>query len=284
MSRTSLLATRSASPSERTPERRDAPAFVNGAEGLPPGWPTRACALFLDFDGTLVDLAPTPDQVRTPSRLLALLAELESHLGGALAVVSGRPIADLDAQLQPLKLCAAGVHGAERRAGDGYLRRMTLAPLQDADALLTALCARFPALRLERKPGALALHYRLAPELEGVCVMAMQQAAQTSPGMSLMRGKMVVELKPARARKGAAVRSFLDTSPFRARRPWYFGDDVTDESAFEFVQSVGGVAVRIGPGETGAVYRLPDPAALHAWLEQAATRLADTGPAAGAPR
>lgn len=248
---------------------------VKVAGMLVPEYPDAAGALFFDFDGTLVDIAPQPEAVRTPAQLPRLLARLSGALGGALAIVSGRTVAEIDEHLQPLKLCVAGVHGAERRGADGYIRRISGGgALHDAEQLLTALVQGRPGLRLEIKPGALALHYRQRPDLEDECVAAMNTAIQRSDGMALLRGKMVVEMKPRRAGKGVAVRSFLDERPFRMRRPWFFGDDVTDEAAFEMVQSLGGVAVKIGVGDTLAAHRLPDPAALLGWLQQAAESLA----------
>ncbi|MBX3622816.1 MAG: trehalose-phosphatase [Rhizobacter sp.] len=244
-----------------------------GGDGPAPGWLTADCALFLDFDGTLVEIAAEPQSVQPAADLPEVLAGLNQRLNGALAVVSGRPIAEIDEQLQPLRLCVAGVHGAERRAADGYVRRMPVGLLDEAVALVAALCAQHPALRMERKPGAVALHYRQAPELEALCLATVEEAVQRSQGMALIRGKMVVEMKPGRATKGAAVRAYMDTAPFRSRRPWFFGDDVTDESAFEVVQAMGGVAVRVGEGETLATHRLPDPGAVLQWLQAALARL-----------
>ncbi|MET0333179.1 MAG: trehalose-phosphatase [Rhizobacter sp.] len=229
--------------------------------------PGRDCALFLDFDGTLVELAEGPDQIRVPSELGPLLERLRQQLGGALAIVTGRAIDTIDHYLQPLQLCVAGVHGAERRNADGSLRRAPVPQLNDAIEPIAALCARHPALRLETKPGAVALHYRQAPELQDECLATMQSALERVEGLALLRGKMVVELKPSRVNKATAVAAFMERSPFRSRRPWFLGDDVTDESAFEYVQSVGGVAVRVGPGETLAAQRLADPAAVRQWLQ-----------------
>jgi trehalose 6-phosphate phosphatase len=241
---------------------------------LEPGFPDHGCALFFDFDGTLVDIAPRPDAVRLHEEVAPLLRRLAAPLGGALAVVSGRPVAEIDHWLHPLKLCVAGVHGAERRGADGYIRRIAISGLQDAAALIEALCRAHPALHMELKPGAIALHYRQAPELEDLCLSTMTLAGQRVEGMTLLRGKQVVEMKPRRASKGQAVRSFLEERPFRMRRPWFFGDDVTDETAFEAVQAMGGVAVKIGEGETLATHHLPDPDALRIWLVQAVESLA----------
>jgi len=242
---------------------------------LIPDLPDRASALFIDFDGTLVDIASQPDAVVVEPGLPSLLLRLRDLLGGALAVVSGRPLADIDSHLGlDVPLSAAGVHGTERRGADGFVRRIAVGTLEQPAALIDALAAQHPGLRVERKPGAIALHYRQAPELEDLCLETLTAALQAVDGMVLMRGKKVIELKPRRASKAMAVRSFLDEAPFRHRRPWFFGDDVTDEGAFELVQSLGGVAVKIGEGETLAAHHLPDPASLRDWLNRAADHLA----------
>jgi trehalose 6-phosphate phosphatase len=229
-------------------------------------WPGRASALFFDFDGTLVDLASRPDAVQVPDDVPRLLSRLGLALGGAVAVVSGRPLSEVDRYLKLRRLCVAGVHGVERRGADGHVRRFACRGLQEVAASIEALCERSPGLRMELKPGAIALHYREAPELEDECLAAMTEALSHVDGMSLLRGKKVVEMKPRRASKGMAVRSFMDERPFRLRRPWFFGDDVTDEAAFEAVQAMGGVAVKIGEGDTLATLRIADPAALRQWM------------------
>jgi trehalose 6-phosphate phosphatase len=240
---------------------------------LEPPQPDAGCALFFDFDGTLTEIAPTPDAVTVDERLHGLLSTLAGALGGAVAVVSGRPVADIDRLLEPLKLPVAGVHGAERRGHDGRLRRITVGDLRPAQALLEAFVRERPGLLLETKPGSFALHFRQAPALEDACLAVMHEAMQRVDDMTLLRGKMIVELKPRRAGKGQAVRGFLDEPPFRLRRPWFFGDDVSDEAAFETVQARGGVAVKVGDGDSLAAHRLPDPAALHRWMALAADAL-----------
>ncbi|MBC7939552.1 MAG: trehalose-phosphatase, partial [Chitinophagaceae bacterium] len=174
--------------------------------------------------------------------------------------------------LRPLQLCAAGVQGAQRRRADGQVVQHAQPEgggLEDATARLQALVAQHPRLRLELKTGSIALHYRQAPELEDWCLATMEHALTLTDDMTLLRGKMVVELKPRRVGKGLAVRHFLDEAPFQHRSPWFFGDDVTDEAAFDVVQSLGGVAVKVGEGDTLAAHRLPDPTAVRAWMAAA---------------
>lgn len=234
-----------------------------------PPLPDFGSALFFDFDGTLTDIAEHPDAVIVAPEARWRLEALAGALGGAVAVVSGRPLAEIDHWLHPLRLPAAGVHGAERRDAAGGLHRIALPELAPAHELAAALVRRHPALRLETKPGALALHYRQAESLRDLCVATMSEAARRIDGVVLLRGKMVVELKSEQADKGRAVQAFLDEAPFRSRRPWMFGDDVTDEAAFETVLGHGGVAVKVGDGATLAPYRLADPAALLGWMRAA---------------
>ncbi len=238
-----------------------------------PPWPDAGAALFFDFDGTLAPIAPSPETVQLDAGVPTRLRLLTERLGGAVAVVSGRPVAEIDHFLAPLLLPVAGVHGAERRGLDGFLRRVAAPSLDAAQTAVEPLLRADPRLRLERKPGAMALHYRAAPEREDDCIAAMTEAAQRVTGMALLCGKMVVELKPRRAGKGLALKGFLDERPFRLRRPWMFGDDVTDESAFEVVLALGGVAVKVGEGETLAPYRLANPAELLAWMDAALAAL-----------
>lgn len=231
-------------------------------------------ALFLDFDGTLVGLAEQPELVKVPAGLVGTLAELYRQLNGALALVSGRRLADLDGFLAPLLLPAAGEHGAQRRTADKLL---VSAPPADLGQILQAaqdLVARHPALRLERKNLALSLHYRQAPELEALCLQTMQAAVQRSPGIELMQGKCVIDLKPEGFSKGTAIAFFMTEPPFAGRQPVFAGDDVTDEAGFEAVQRLGGHAIKVGPGATGARHRCDSVPALAGWLQSALASLA----------
>jgi trehalose 6-phosphate phosphatase len=145
-----------------------------------------------------------------------------------------------------------------------------LPDLGAAIELVRAFASARPALALELKTGAMALHYRGDETLAEACLALMQEAHRRSPGTMLLHGKKVIELKPAAADKGRAVRAFMAEAPFAGRQPWYFGDDVTDEAAFEAVHALGGVTVKVGEGDTGAAWRLSGPAALRSWLRVAA--------------
>lgn len=228
-----------------------------------------SCALFLDFDGTMVDLAPQPHAVQVPRSLLGTLQDLRSMLGGALAVISGRPIAQLDDFLQPLRLPAAGVHGAERRGADGHLHLLQTLPLDHVEEAARVLAAQHEGLLVESKRGSLALHYRQAPHLEELCLRAMHDAVSESPGITLLRGKMVVEAKPGGASKGLAIEEFMGEAPFAGRTPVFIGDDVTDEAGFSAVQRLGGIGIKVGEGESLARQRVADPSTLHRQLQAA---------------
>jgi len=228
-----------------------------------------SCALFLDFDGTMVDLAPQPNAVHVPEPLLTVLQDLQSYLQGAVAVISGRPIAQLDEYLSPLQLPVAGVHGAERRDVHGKLHLLNTHPLDHVEEAARALASQHPGLLVENKRGSLALHYRQSPELETLCVATLQQAVQESPGLTLLRGKMVVEAKPGGASKGRAIEDFMAEAPFTGRTPVFIGDDITDEVGFSTVQRLGGLGIKVGEGNTVAWRRLADPAALRRELEAA---------------
>jgi trehalose 6-phosphate phosphatase len=226
----------------------------------------RDSALFLDFDGTIVDIAARPDDVIVKPGMLELLAGLSRSLDGALAVVSGRSISQIDGYLAPLVLPVAGVHGAERRDIDGVVTRLKAPSLTDARLRLEAFVADHPGLLLERKPGSLALHYRMAPEFEAACQHAMNVVCDEVAGMALMHGKMVIELKPALASKSLALRAYLRELPFAGRDPLFAGDDVTDEDGFEALQALGGGGVKVGAGETLAKFRVAGTSTLREWL------------------
>lgn len=231
---------------------------------LPPLAPDMA--LFLDFDGTLGELAEQPDAIIAPS-LIGTLAALYRRLGGALALVSRRCLPDLDQFLSPLQLPAAGEHGGQRRSAEGLLMS---APAPDLDAVLQAaqtLVQEHPALQLERKTLALSLHCQQAPQLESLCLQAMRQALERSPELELLQGKGVIDVKPAGISKGTAISGFMAEAPFAGRLPVFAGDDMIDEAGFEQVQRLGGHTIKVGAGPTQAQYRCASVAELANWLE-----------------
>lgn len=225
--------------------------------------------MFLDFDGTLVDIAEHPQAVVIPDGLVRTLGHMLEMLDGAMAVISGRPIEQIDHFLAPLVISVAGVHGAERRRADGSLACLDTPPLGRVEAAAQALGREHAALVVEVKRGSVAVHYRQAPELEALCMAAMQDAVEHASGLTLLHGKMVVEAKACHATKGRAIEAFLAEPPFSGRRPVFIGDDVTDEAGFAAVQRLGGVGVKVGDGPTAAMQRLDNPATMREMLERA---------------
>jgi trehalose 6-phosphate phosphatase len=227
-------------------------------------------ALFLDFDGTLVAIVDRPDEVQLDLSTRKALMHLDALLGGAVAIITGREIAAVDRFLDPLRLSIAGVHGLTRRDAQGHMHRppinggFTGAIERAAHALLQ----QYPALFLEYKYGAVALHYRSHPELEQACIALMESAVAELHGVELKRGKMVVEAKAVGGNKGAAIADFLNERPFAGRRAVFAGDDVTDEDAFILVNARDGVSIKVGPGDTNATYRAAGTNEFLEWLRQ----------------
>ena len=227
-------------------------------------------ALFLDFDGTLVDFAPRPDAVRTSPDLVPALRRAADVLGGALAVVTGRPIAEIDHWLGAAVAAVAGLHGAERRSADGRVTSVTGAPPSPDDAArvrthFAGVAAANDGVFFEDKGCAFALHFRAAPGAGGACVDAAN--ALESPAFEVLRGSAVVELRPRGVHKGSAIASFTAEPPFAGRTPVFVGDDVTDEDGFRAVNELGGVSVLAGPARpTAARHRLADVGSVLAWL------------------
>ena len=232
-------------------------------------------ALFLDFDGTLAEIAPRPDAVQVEPGLVADLERLRDRLGGALAIVTGRPVSVIDGFLAPARLDAAGLHGVERRVGGALsgggaedhpaLRRQVERLYAESRPLANVL--------IEDKGASVAVHWRLANAEDTARAEALVKDAAEALGSAyrLQLGKAVGEIVPAQATKAHAIRAFLEQPPYAGRRPVFFGDDRTDEIAFASVNEDGGIAVRVGDGDTVASRRLPDPAAVRAlvrmWAE-----------------
>lgn len=236
--------------------------------------PTGPWCLFLDVDGTLLDLADSPGGVSVDAALLPLLGRLGTVSQGATALISGRTIANIDQLLGDPHLPAAGLHGCERRDAAGRLHVADIAREQLADvrAGLQRLVARHPGLLLEDKGAGLALHFLKARQLEHelraeVAVLA----APLVPTFALLDGHAVIEVKPAAHTKDSAVSAFMEEVPFRGRRPIFIGDDITDYGGFAAVRRFEGLAIAVGP-RVKAEWWLPDPRAVRAWLEQLVTR------------
>lgn len=227
-------------------------------------------AIFTDFDGTLVELADTPDQIDVPEALTQQLERTVRELDSAFAVLTGREIADIDRYLAPLQLPIAGAHGTQRRRADGFVETIDPAAIQGAEDIaqaVHALVVAHPELLLEAKEGAVALHYRQAPDLEGAVRIAMQEAVNQSEEFTLVPGKMVLEARPKFASKGHALRAFMQEEPFLGRTPIFIGDDTTDEDAFIAAQELGGVGIKLGDGDTAAKMRIANVASVHALIQ-----------------
>lgn len=223
-------------------------------------------ALFLDFDGTLAELASRPDAVRISPDLSHLLDALHQRLGGALALVTGRARIDLQRWLPVQRWPGAFEHGALRIGADG-LERLSVTPdLGPVVLAAQAFVARHPTLLLEVKQTALALHYRADPELGPACETTLAQAIANYPSLRLLHGKAVVEVKGAHTGKDRAIAAFLQEPPFRGRTPVFAGDDVTDEAGFVLVQAQGGEGIKVGAGDSAAQRRCESPQSLRDWL------------------
>ncbi|HEX8482843.1 MAG TPA: trehalose-phosphatase [Allosphingosinicella sp.] len=227
-------------------------------------------ALFLDFDGTLVELAETPGGIAVPTGLAPLLDRLSARLEGRLAIVSGRAVDDLRRYLGASAAVLSGSHGAELHYADGRRIPVSAPPgLAEARESIRRFAAGGEGLLVEDKPAGVALHYRLAPERAAEADAFVEALAGRS-GLILQRGKMVAELRPAGSDKGAAVRRLMGEPPFKGARPVFVGDDLTDEDAFRAAASLGGDGVLVGPPRpTAARWRLNGVADVHAWLEAA---------------
>jgi trehalose 6-phosphate phosphatase len=235
-----------------------------------------SASLFLDFDGTLVPLAPRPQDVSVAAWVIPTLQSLRQGLQGALAIVSGRPLSGIDAFLQPLVLAAAGCHGVERRNVSGRIELHESQPPPNVVACARELAARHGGLLLESKPSGLALHFRSSPELATMCREQLARALAEAPGAALdwqlLDGHCVCELKQRSVSKGSAVRAYLAEAPFAGTLPVFVGDDVTDEDGIRAVQAAGGFGIRVGRGRSEARFRLADTDAVAAWLIEAAAQ------------
>lgn len=223
-------------------------------------------ALFLDFDGTIVAFAQLPDGVVVEETVARLLAGLHTRLGGALAIVTGRTLAQLDAILGPPRYAAAGLHGHEWRLATGPVHQSGK-PV-GIGRILAALRERFaadPRLLIEDKGAGVALHYRRAPGRAEACMAALREVA-TAPEFEILHGHFVIEARPRGIHKGAALKALIGHPPFAGRKPVFVGDDRTDEDGFRAALVMGGHGVKVGPEPSIARYRLASVEAVHAWL------------------
>lgn len=237
------------------PLRTPPPSLLDGA------------ALFLDFDGTLVELAETPGAIEVEPRLPQLLREVALRLAGRLGIISGRSIEDLERHIDCSGIAVSGSHGLELRLRSGeHIPLSAAIDLGEVRERVAAFAAGIGGLLVEDKPRSVALHYRQAPEAEDR-VRAFVSGLAARTGLGVQSGKMVMELRPKGADKGDALRALMREPDFTGARPLFVGDDVTDEDAFAAAAALGGSGVLVGPErETAAEWRLPDVASVARWL------------------
>lgn len=228
-------------------------------------------ALFLDIDGTLLDLARTPNQVKVPRDLIKALERLNQHLSGALAFVSGRSLEGIDRLFAPFKPAAIGAHGAEIRGANGEVARCQ-ALSENVVEVFRGLADHIPGLLLEDKRCALALHYRLAPEAQPVLVSAMERQARLfdAEKVRILQGKAVIEALPMGVDKGTAVLELAKQKPFAGRAILFGGDDTTDLDVFRILPRLGGRGFSVGRHFPGADHVFGSPRAVRHWLLNAA--------------
>jgi trehalose 6-phosphate phosphatase len=231
----------------------------------------RDIAVLLDIDGTILDIAPTPGAVIVPASLRQTLMRLLRETGGALALVSGRSLGDIDLLFAPLRLPAIGGHGAEVRSSPNDAVETEHAHPLDGGLRdrLAELAVGAPGVLVEDKGYSLAVHYRLAPEQEGRVKRAVAAIKADWPEqpIEVLPGKSVVEIKPAGVHKGAAIRELMRHKPFAGRRPIFIGDDTTDESAFAVMPEFGGIGFSVGHHVPGTAYCFAAPSEVRRWLE-----------------
>jgi trehalose 6-phosphate phosphatase len=232
----------------------------------------RDIAVLLDIDGTILDIAPTPGEVIVPQSLRQTLTRLSRKTGGALALVSGRSLGNIDGLFAPLRLPAIGGHGAEIRLSADEATESERAHVLDSALRerLAELAVDAPGVLVEDKGYSMAVHYRLAPEQEGRVkeAVAAIKADWPKEPIEVLPGKSVVEIKPASFHKGAAIRELMQHKPFAGRRPIFVGDDITDESAFAVMPEFDGMGFSVGRRAPGTAYCFAAPSDVRRWLER----------------
>jgi len=225
-------------------------------------------ALFLDIDGTIIDIAPTPEAVVVPESLKVSLSRISERLGGALALVSGRTLSAIDELFAPLKFTAAGAHGAELRfEPNGAVERCAIPLTAVEKAAFADLQKLDPKIRIEDKVYTLAVHYRLAPHLESQIIAEVKERIRKlREDLKVLCGKYVVEVKTRGFNKGTGICHIMEHPPFAGRHPIFFGDDVTDEDGFAVLPKLSGIGISVGRLLPGATAFVPSASAVRDWL------------------
>ncbi len=233
----------------------------------PPPVHLRCPALFLDMDGVLAPLAETPDAVGPDPQRTAVLKAVAGRLGGRVAIISGRTIAEIDRIAEASTASASGVHGLERRRADGSLHRTEAAPaVRDAVEAFERFARSRPGVIVEDKAVSAGLHYRGAPA-EAAEALALAGRLADRTGLAIQTGNLVVELKTPGSSKGTALKDFMREAPFAGAVPIMLGDDLTDEDGFRAAVELGGFGVLVGPPrETAATFGLSGVPDVLAWL------------------
>jgi trehalose 6-phosphate phosphatase len=231
--------------------------------------PSLEWCLFLDVDGTLIELTDSPSEVHAAPELKTLLSEISLRLGGAVALVSGRSIECLDTLFAPLRLPTAGLHGVERRKASGTIQGASFLDSRLDPARLAAqeLVKSHPGTSLEDKGRNIAVHFRMAPQAEAIVRRALTAIVKPlGNSYHIQEGNMVLEIKPRGFSKATAIKAFLAEPPFSGRRPVFIGDDLTDQDGFRSVEEQGGISIAVGDRVRGQ-YELSSTAAVFRWLE-----------------
>ena len=228
-------------------------------------------AWFFDIDGTLIEIAPTPSSIVVNDALLHLISRLHSLTGGAVSLITGRAVSDVERFLPLPGIVVAGQHGLEMRnsRSEVSLEEPSNADMDSIELLLRDVAKRHSELIVENKGSSIALHYRQAPRLGGYAHRVMRDVrSKYAPGLMIQKGKRVVELKPVDADKGTAIEALMQIDPFRGRMPVFIGDDITDETGFALVNEMGGHSIKVGKGRSSARWRLRDVKAVREWLSE----------------
>jgi len=227
-------------------------------------------ALFLDFDGTIARIVEHPDAARPSMRWMRLVPRLRKAFGGALAIVTGRELADIDARFPRLEpLLVGAMYGSLRRGASGLSE--AAADLADQFSAvaerLKPMVTRHDGLMVETKSAGVSLHYRARPDLADVCAAAIRAATAPYDLIEVIQGMCVYEARPVAVDKGRCIAAFMLEAPFIGRTPVFAGDDVPDEEGFRLVNARGGITIKVGAGPSDARFATESPATLAAWLE-----------------
>jgi trehalose 6-phosphate phosphatase len=244
--------------------------YAMSMQTLPP--PSLEWCLFLDVDGTLIELTDSPLETFADSDLKSLLSSVAERLGGAVALVSGRSIHYLDALFAPLRLPSAGLHGVERRKASGALHGASFVDTQlsQARTAVNDLVAAHPGTSVEDKGRTIAVHFRMAPQAETAIRQSLAAIAKPlGSNYHIQDGNMVLEIKPRGFTKATAIKAFMKEPPFSGRKPVFVGDDLTDQDGFRLVEDQGGISIAVGERVHGQ-FRLENAFAVRDWLQNIA--------------